>query len=69
MQKGVGGKRMSCLMFADDIVLLADSKEALQKSLDVAWKYSRKWRFEYNFGKDKSDVRVFGAAREWGKQF
>jgi hypothetical protein len=65
----IGGKRMSCLMFADDIVLLADSKEALQTSLDVAWKYSRKWRFEYNFGKDKSEVMVFGGKRSRGVNF
>ena len=48
------------LLFADDIVLLADSQEGLQRSLDIAWRYSRRWRFNFNLGKDKSEVMVLG---------
>ena len=58
----VGPTRVLCLLFADDVVILDSSKEGLQASLDVAWEYSRRWRFEYNFGKDKSAVVVFGGA-------
>jgi hypothetical protein len=58
----VGGRRLRCLLFADDIVIVDSSKEGLQQSLDVAWAYSRRWRFEFNHGEDKSAVMVFGGA-------
>ena len=54
-----GGVRVSVLMYADDMVLLADSKEGLQRSIDAAYEYSRKWRFLFNVGKDKTEVMVF----------
>ena len=47
------------------LVLLADTAEGLQRSLDRAWGFSRKWRFDYNF---KSAVVVFGGVRE-GEQW
>ena len=56
----VGAKEILCLLFADDIVIVDETPEGLQKSLDVMWKYSRKWRFEYNTGADKSEVMIFG---------
>jgi hypothetical protein len=64
----VGRLRLACLMFADDIVIFARTPEGLQKALEVAGKYSRKWRYEYNFGVDKSEIVVFGSdkdKREW----
>lgn len=56
----VGKGIVRVLLFADDIVIVDESAEGLQKSLDVMWRYSRKWRFEYNFGPDKSAIMVFG---------
>ena len=53
----VGSRKVGCLMFADDIVLIADSRENLQALLDLTWEFSRKWRFEFNF--DKSAVLIF----------
>jgi hypothetical protein len=53
-----------CLMFADDIVFVAQSKEALQQAFDIAYTYSRKWRFDFNIGKDKSAVMVVGGEEE-----
>jgi hypothetical protein len=50
-------------MFADDVVLVADSAEGLQASLNAAWDFSRKLRFNYNFGKDKSAIMVFGGEK------
>ena len=44
-------------MFADDIVLIADSKGNLQKLMDIVWEFSCKWRFNCNY--DKSAVLVF----------
>ena len=45
------------LLFADDIVLLANSKEDLKFLMGVVWEYSRKWRFNFNL--DKSAVVIF----------
>ena len=39
---------MSLLLFADDIVLVAESEKMLQKMLDVVYKYSKKYRFRFN---------------------
>ena len=53
----MGNILISLLMFADDIVLIADSAEDLEKMLDVVYNYSLKWRFRFNF--DKCSVVVF----------
>jgi hypothetical protein len=42
---------LSILLFADDVVLFANSREELQKMIDVVALYSHKWRFEENLGK------------------
>jgi len=49
---------VSLLLFADDIVLVAESERMLQKMLDVVYGYCRKDRFRFN--KEKSNVMVFG---------
>ena len=61
--KKVGGARygklmVSLLLFADDIVLVAENAKMLQKMLDAVYDYSKKFRFRFN--KDKSNVMVFG---------
>ena len=58
----VGGARLGLLLFADDIVLFADSREGLQRSLNLAWQYSRTWRFNFNLGTSKSEVMVLGGS-------
>ena len=50
-------RKVGCLMFADDIVLIADSKGNLQKLMDLVWEFSCKWRFNFNY--DKTAVLVF----------
>jgi hypothetical protein len=42
---------LSILLFADDVVLFADSREDLQRMIDIVASYSHKWRFEENLGK------------------
>jgi hypothetical protein len=54
-----GGVRVSVLMYADDMVLVADTKEGLQRSINLAYEYSKRWRFLFNVGKDKTEVVVF----------
>ena len=61
---------MRLLMYADDIVLLAESAQDLQNMLDVVTAYSRRWRFRLNPKKGKSEVMIFGRkprnkTREW----
>ena len=56
----VGERRVRLLLYADDIVLLAESAKDLQKMLDIVTQYSRQWRFRVNPKKDKSEVMLFG---------
>ena len=56
----VGERRVRLLLYADDIVLLAESAEDLQNMLDIVTKYSRQWRFRVNPKKGKSEVMLFG---------
>jgi len=48
-------------MYADDVVLMAETKEDLQKMLDIVTSYSKKWRFRVNPKKGKSEVMLFGS--------
>ena len=64
--KKIGGARygeieMSLLLFADDIVLVAENAKMLQKMLEVVYKYSTKFRFRFN--REKSNVMIFGKKR------
>ena len=52
----VGGRRVRLLMYADDIVLLAESARDLQNMPA----YSKRWRFRLNPKKAKSEVMIFG---------
>ena len=59
--KKIGGARygeieMSLLLFADDIVLVAENAKMLQKMLEVVYKYSTKFRFRFN--REKSNVMI-----------
>jgi hypothetical protein len=59
LKKGiiVGKRRISILLFADDIVVLAEIKEELESTLKEIFAYSFKWRFKFNL--DKCGVIVF----------
>ena len=54
----MAGRLVPLLMYADDIVLLASSAEAMQRMCEVVSKYARQHRFEVNHG--KSNLVVFG---------
>ena len=58
------GTRVVIILFADDIAMIAQTPEDLQEALDAASEYSKKWRFEFNVGVDKSAVLVTGGVRE-----
>ena len=56
----VGDRKVRLLMYADDIVLMSETKRDLQNMLDVVTTYSKKWRFRLNLKKGKSEVMIFG---------
>src|SRR5436305_681956 len=53
LNKGIkiGNTTVTCLFFADDIVLLSESRADLESLLQVAYNFSWQWRFKYNFDK------------------
>ena len=57
--KGIlhGKVRICILLFADDIVLLAESRKDLELLMNITYQYSRRWRFDFNY--DKSAVVVY----------
>ena len=61
----VDGWPVSLLLYADDIVLIANTPEKLQEMLDVVSEYSRRWRFELS--NKKSQVVVFGSKKGMGR--
>ena len=67
-KKGVGvkvdGMWCGALLYADDIVLIADSSAELQKMLDVVGGYANKWKFRFNVRKSK--VLVVGEKCDQG---
>lgn len=58
----VGQLHLPLLLYADDVILLSDSKEQLQRSLDVLYNYSNKWKLKINTTKSK--VMVFKKGRQ-----
>ena len=53
----LNGKKIGGILFADDFVGVSDSKESLQKLIDVVHRYCNKWRLKANVS--KSAVMVF----------
>ena len=43
-------------MYADDVVLLAESPDELQKMLDMMGQYAEEWKFSFNASKCKTMV-------------
>ena len=55
----INGMSINCLLYADDIILLSDSKEGLQSSIDVFKNYCKNWNLQVNVNKSK--VMVFNS--------
>ena len=51
------------MLFADDFVGVSDSRESLQKLIDVVHRYCNKWRLKANVS--KSAVMVFSVKGGW----
>jgi hypothetical protein len=58
----IAGIRVPCLMYADDVVMLADSQTELALMHDVVSKFARENRFQFNGA--KSGVTIFGASAD-----
>ena len=58
------------MLFTDDFVGIRDSKESLQKLIDVVQSYCSKWRFPVNVSKSVGMVLSNDAVNvcwKWGK--
>ena len=49
----IEGRNVGGLLYADDIVLLAENAEQLQRSLCLFQNWCNKWRLNVNLGKTK----------------
>ena len=53
-------KIVNCLLYADDLVLLSQSEEGLQKSVDGLNRFCKEWKLTVNM--DKTKIVVFNKA-------
>ena len=56
--------RCSCQLYADDLVILAESEGDLQPALDAVSRWGLQWRFSFGIGLEKSAAMVFGPNRQ-----
>jgi hypothetical protein len=50
-------KKISCLLYADDLILISDSQQGLQDRLNILHKYCKDWCMKININKTK--VMIF----------
>ena len=53
----LGDEKISCLMYADDLVILSETESGIQNCLDKLKQYTDKWKLELNIKKTK--IMVF----------
>jgi hypothetical protein len=53
-----GGIQLACLLYADDLVLIADSEEQLQEMMNTTTEFLQQWRFVVSAR--KTQVVAFG---------
>ena len=53
--------RVTILMYADDVVIWADSADHLQRALDAVGTWGTQWRFTFGIGPEKTAVMVVGS--------
>jgi hypothetical protein len=49
----ISSKLINCLLFADDVVLIAESPEELQELLNISNAFANKWNLKFNPKKSK----------------
>ena len=65
--RSLGQRRLSCLQYADDLVILSESRAGLQRCLDKLNVYCNKWKLEIN--KEKSTAMVISKTGKKPKDF
>ncbi|CAE7243833.1 unnamed protein product [Symbiodinium natans] len=63
---GSGSLRLTLLLYADDLVVLAENPRDLQRALDAIEAWGSSWRFSVGIGPEKTAVLVVGCK---GAQF
>ena len=58
------GEKIPILLYADDIILVAEFPQQLQQMFDIAYNFSINWKFEYNTKSGKSNVMICGTRRQ-----
>lgn len=58
----IASNLINCLLFADDVVLMANSTEDLQKLLDLSHRFAMKWNLKFN--SKKSKVMKIGKSKQ-----
>ena len=53
----INNSPLSCLMYADDLIILSESANGLQCALDKLYDYCSKWKLVVNI--DKSNIMIF----------
>ena len=53
----IGNSKISCLLYADDLVLLSETPIGLQNSLNIVSNYCQLWKLEINH--EKSKILIF----------
>lgn len=56
--------KLAVLLYADDMILMADSPEGLQRSLDALSEYCKIWKLEVNTSKTKVMIFSRGSLRQ-----
>ena len=57
----INGRRVCCLLYADDIVIFCNTESDLQKLLDRAHRWCYKWKMQINY--EKSNIVHFRRKR------
>ena len=44
----LGNQSVNCLMYVDDLLVISNSPEGLQQSLNVIYKHAQEWKLKVN---------------------
>lgn len=61
--------KLNCLIYADDVLLLSESKEGLQSCLNALQLYCDYWKLQINIGKTKVMIFSVGKMKKENMQF
>jgi len=65
---GHAGPRLTALLYADDLVILSESKAELQAALDAVHAWGLRWRFQFGIGPEKTAVMCVHPPRDLGPE-